>query len=367
MNEQQALLILNAITTLKPNRIRQMIVHFGSAKAALAAGKSALLESGVSALAAEAVLKFPQDEFLKKEYALIAKYGAAIITAQDEDYPARLKEISDYPVVLYVHGNLKAANEPAVAIVGSRLASFYGTTTAKELAVGLAESGITVVSGLARGIDTSAHQGALKANGVTFGVLGCGLAQNYPPENEELREQIMEQGAVISEFPMMMEPLSWNFPQRNRIISGLSLGVIVVEAALKSGALITSRFALEQGREVFAVPGKIDNPTASGVHRLIKEGAKLVTCLEDVLEELKPQLKIYLKTARAKPQAATQSATDLSECEQAVVNLLGSEPISIEQLIEKAGLAVSQLMSTLLSLELKHHIKQFPGKLFARI
>lgn len=208
------------------------------------------------------------------------------ISISDKDYPARLKNIYSPPVDLYIKGEFLPEDEIAVALVGSRKASQYGLELSEKLAYDLATRGITVVSGLARGIDSAAHRGALKAKGRTIAVFGCGIDYIYPPENKLLAEQIQERGALISEFPDKLSPKPYNFPRRNRIISGLSLGVVVIEAARTSGALITANFALEQGREVFAVPGKVNSDTSEGVHRLLKEGAKLVETVDDIIEEL---------------------------------------------------------------------------------
>ncbi len=217
--------------------------------------------------------------------ALIKKLNLNVLTRQDDEYPQNLKNILYPPIVLYVKGRLKPQDCNSIAIVGSRLASFYGLSCAEKLAGELANYGLTVVSGMARGIDTASHRGALKQNGRTIAVIGSGFNRIYPPENKGLCEEIAGSGAVISEFPIDTPPEKENFPRRNRIISGLSLGVVVVEAARNSGALITADFALEQGREVFALPGKVDSSTSFGTNELIKQGAKLVSCVDDIIEE----------------------------------------------------------------------------------
>jgi DNA processing protein len=287
---------------------------------------------------------------------------AKVVTFRDDDYPAVLRSIADAPVVLYVKGQLPT--QGAIAIVGSRRASFYGIEVSAKFAVRLAESDFTVVSGMARGIDAAAHRGALRAKGTTVAVLGSGLSNIYPPEHRKLFEEIAASGAVISEFAMQTPPVPYNFPRRNRIISGLSLGVIVVEAAERSGALITADFALEQGREVFAVPGKIDQASSFGTHNLIKQGAKIVTCVEDVLEDLQPQVA-SLGTRGSKNRIAKMPMPGLSADEQKIYGYISDRPVHIDELTEQCGSSVP-VMSVLLQLEIKHLVRQLPGKLFVR-
>jgi len=270
MNNTDALLVLNAVKGLGNAGIRKLIEIYGSAVKVLTLKKSELSAHAILPIKIlRNIAQFPRDDFLRKEFEQIAKKRIKVLTFLDKDYPRLLKEIPGAPSVLYVKGNLPADNSLPIAMVGSRRASYYGVSNAHRFARRLAELGFTVISGMARGIDSEAHKGALKAGGITMAVLGCGLSHVYPLENRGLMEEITETGTVISEFPMGMPPLAANFPRRNRIISGLSLGVIVVEAAQRSGALITADFALEQGREVFAVPGKIDSTMTQGVHNLI--------------------------------------------------------------------------------------------------
>ncbi len=345
MNELDAILTLNAVPGLGNIRIRKLIEQFGSARNAV-----------------ESIPLASRDISLDKEYALVKKHNARIITFEDADYPQNLREIPDAPIILYVKGNIAKENNLAIAIVGSRHASLYGTATAEKFSMRLADLGITVVSGLARGIDTAAHQGALKAKGKTIAVLGCGLAHIYPPENKKLFEEIAENGAVVSEFSMETPPHAGHFPRRNRIISGLSLGVVVVEASLKSGALITSRFALEQNREVFAVPGSIDNPNAEGTHSLIKQGAKLISNVDDILEELFPHLQNKLN----ENQKLGTRALNLNEKENRIYKILSHDPIYIDNLLEQSQVSLVDGLSVLLSLELQRLVKQLPGKYFIR-
>ncbi|RLE13944.1 DNA-protecting protein DprA [Candidatus Aerophobetes bacterium] len=293
---------------------------------------------------------------LCKDYELIQKLGIKIITWKDPLYPRSLKSIFDPPFLLYLRGELKKEDEKAVAMVGTRRATNYGKIAARKLARELARSGITIVSGMARGIDTCAHEGALEEGGRTVAVLGCGVDVVYPPENRSLMEQIIKQGAVISEFSLGTEPLARNFPRRNRIISGLSMGVVVVEAPLKSGALITVDYALEQGREVFAVPGVITSPYSRGTNRLIKEGAKVVEDVYDILEELKIPFV----------QKKNKSLIDyqLSFKEKIVFDQLTSSPVHIDEIIEKSGLPVGEVADILMRLQLKGMVREIPGKFF---
>ena len=368
MNELDALLILNAIPGVGNANTRKLLEYYGSATKTLSLTEHDLVaDQVVSGKLAAAIVQFPKEQFLAKELALIAQHGVCVLTPHDEEYPASLRAIADSPVVLYIKGRLPENLSLSIAVVGSRNASLYGNSIAGQWSARLAEAGFTIVSGMARGIDTAAHRGALKARGHTVAVLGCGLRTVYPPENEELFAEIAACGAVISEFPMTMPPLAHHFPRRNRIISGLSMGVVVVEAAVKSGALITADFALEQGREVYAVPGKVDSPTSKGVHALIKQGAKLVSSVEDILEDIHPQLLQEAHGTAGFPEMKDPvTAGSLSETEQQVYGFTGDRPVHIDQLIDRCGMDALRVTAVLSCLELKHLIKQLPGKLFVR-
>lgn len=287
------------------------------------------------------------------------------LNISDKDYPANLRYIYDPPATIYAAGNIIEQDNVAIAIVGCRRATSYGLKNAEGLAFELAARGITVVSGLARGVDSAAHQGALKAKGRTLAVLGSGLNIIYPPENKKLAQQIAENGAVISEFTADTPPLPQNFPRRNRIISGLSLGVVVVEAARKSGALITANLALEQGREVFALPGKIDSFASQGTHDLIKHGAKLVESVQDIIEELEP-LK-YLQVKNGESEGKTEIKLNLSFEEGKIYSFLSSEAIHIDEIMQQVALPFGKLLTALLQLQHKKLVKELPGKLFMRI
>ncbi len=373
MNESDALLILNAIPQLRNADIHRLVQYYGSAQKVLAIGSQALIaDQAVSPGSAAAIAQFPHEAFLKNEETLIRQGSIKILTINDADYPLPLRAIADAPVVLYVRGQVPENMSLAIGIVGSRQASFYGITIAQQFAARLAEAGLTIVSGMARGIDAAAHHGALHAKRTganTVAILGCGLSQIYPLENAKLYEEVANKGALISEFPMKTPPLAYNFPRRNRIISGLSLGVIVVEAAARSGALITADCALEQGREVYAVPGKVDSPTSKGVHNLIKQGAKLVSCVDDILEDLRPLLLAGLNSLEESPNtvAIAQISTKiLSETELLVYNAISDRPVHIDELADRCDTDPLDTNAVLLRLELKHFIKQLPGKLFVR-
>jgi len=299
---------------------------------------------------------------MDKELELIKKYKVKVISLDDKGYPAILKEIHSAPKVLYVRGEILQEGQVAVAIVGSRVASHYGLTASQKLGYELASRGVVVVSGLARGIDSAAHKGAIKAHGKTIAVLGSGLAEVYPPENRKLADEIVESGgALVSEFPMETEPLSWHFPRRNRIISGLSLGVVVVEAAKNSGALITADFALEQNREVFAVPGMIDAKTSFGTNELIKQGAKLIQTADDIIEGLELKLKIS-----AKKDKEFSLRLNLSAEESAVYEGLDRGSKYIDDIAESLGISASKVSGLLVGLQIKKLVKELPGKYFIR-
>jgi DNA processing protein len=302
-----------------------------------------------------------------------------LIAIADDGYPARLRAIADPPAVLYCEGRIEPKDRQAVAIVGARRATPYGLQATETLARELSGAGFTVVSGLARGIDAAAHRAALEAGGRTIAVLGCGLDMTYPPEHARLREEIAGCGAVLTEFPAGTAPKPSHFPQRNRIISGLALGLVVVEAAEDSGSLITARRALEQGREVFAVPGSIDAPLSRGPHGLIKQGAKLVETVDDIIEELLPQL---IRTPLGQDLAATEAAgaskrrsvlpkakelPNLSPEERLLLDQMSRDPLYLDDLTERSGLTPAGVAGILLGLELKDLVRQLPGQRYYRL
>jgi DNA processing protein len=317
---------------------------------------------GIRQKVIEEIKAFNKTARVEQELELMRKHQVSLVAFVDDNYPSRLLNIYDPPPFFYVKGELQKTDELAVAVVGSRFASHYGKLAAEKISHDLAHEGITIVSGMARGIDSSAHKGALSAQGRTIAVLGCGIDVNYPAENKKLKEDIASHGAVISEFPLSTPPASSHFPMRNRIISGLSLGVVVVEASHRSGSLITARLALEQGRDVFAVPGSIDSLRSRGTHRLIKDGAKLVEDARDILTELLPQMK-----DRSQWVGVHQDREEMvSEEAQSILDVLEEGQLQIDRITTQTGLPSSQVSSTLLDLELKGIIRQLPGKVFVK-
>jgi len=346
-----------------------LVDRFGSLPAIFAAPVSKLNEiPGISKNIASGIVGFNDWGKVKAELELIDKNEIKIITYQDELYPAKLMNIYDRPPFLYVRGNLNK-NDINIAVVGSRLASTYGKYTTEKISRELALKGLTIVSGMARGIDSVAHRGALTAHGRTIAVLGSGLDVIYPPENKKLFTDIIQNGAVISEFPPGTPPLSANFPTRNRIISGMSYGVVIVEAGEKSGSLITARLALEQGREVFAVPGSIDSAGSRGTNKLIKQGAKLIENIDDILEEIFPQFDgtIVLKPPSVSNSEviAAKPAEILSTVDQKIISYISGSRVHIDDLISSTGLSSADILGALTTLELKGIIQQHPGKFFS--
>ncbi|MFT5506174.1 MAG: DNA processing protein [Gammaproteobacteria bacterium] len=289
----------------------------------------------------------------------------SILTFDDPDYPDLLREISDPPALLYCSGNRELLATPQIAIVGSRSCTPGGAQAAYKFAAALAQAGITVTSGMALGIDTEAHKGALSTTGRTIAVTGTGLDRIYPSSNKNLAYEIHQHGLLISEFALGSGPTGFHFPRRNRIISGLSVGTLVVEATIRSGSLITAQQALEQGREVFAIPGSINNPQARGCHHLIRQGAKLVDQVTDIIEEISSLFGyLNIKSQVETPETET---TMLDQSEQKLLEVIGYEPVNIDQLVERSGLTIEQLSSMLLILELNDHIQSLPGGFVARI
>ncbi len=289
------------------------------------------------------------------------------ITISDDRYPAKLKQISDPPIIFGYRGDHSLLNDPQLAIVGSRHASKSGKETAKDFAAFLSKQGITITSGLALGIDTAAHQGGLDGVGKTVAVVATGLDRIYPASNQNLGREIVEQGLMISEFPLGTKPLNYNFPKRNRIISGLSLGTLVVEAAVKSGSLITARTALEQGREVFAVPGSIHNPQAKGCHQLIKQGAKLVESGEDILQELAIGLEGALKDHNQLDLELAANSQEKKQDQSSLLDYIDYDPVSLDELVVLTKLPVSSIQSELLMLELSGKVEAMSAARWRRL
>lgn len=346
---------------LTPRKVTRLLQEFGSPQAILAATQAELVRVGGLSDGSVARLRDARRwNGWEAEQAQLQRLGAKVLTLADAAYPALLREIHDPPPVLYVRGNLAPQDEHAVAIVGSRRATEYGLRVAREIAAHLARAGVTVVSGLARGIDAAAHRGALSAGGRTLAVLGCGIDQCYPPEHASLRDAIIAQGAVLSEFALGTAPDRWRFPTRNRVISGLCLATVLIETPTDSGAMITADLALEQGREVFAVPGNVDTFASRGCNLLIKEGATLVECAEDILEALNLST-VALKEA---PPDQPPLPIPLTPEAERVLTLLGPAQKHVDAITAESGLSASQVLSALTLLEMKGAVRRLPGNFY---
>lgn len=367
MDAREAFVALNMIERVGPVRVRQLLEHFGDAPSILRASKGQLLAvRGIGEETADSIARWEKAIDLKGELKRVEEFGCHVLMQEDENYPPSLREIYDPPIVLYVKGTLNFKDRNSVAIVGSRQTTHYGIEVARKLSYQLGYVGVTVVSGGARGIDTAAHQGVLNAKGRTVAVLGTGINIVFPPENAELFDRITASGAVVTQFPFNRQADKQSFPIRNRIVAGMTLGTVVVEANLTSGALITANFATEYGRQIFAVPGRIDSPRSKGCHELIKKGAKLCEGAEDILSEFE-----YLFPTTNRPPTANETgvlpALTLSENERKVYDTLKAEDeISIDEVIRYSGLPSSAASVALLSLEMKRLVKQLPGKMFIR-
>ena len=369
MDERDRLASLRLFLTpgIGPRLHAALVERFGGPAAAAEATERDLVQvPGVGEPSAASIRAGLRQADPEKELEAAAKAGARIVFRDDPEYPIALTYLADAPPLLYVKGTLPKEDAQAIAIVGTRRCSLYGQDQAERLAGGLARAGFTVVSGLARGVDAAAHRGALAAGGRTLAVLGCGLGQVYPPENGRLAEAVMACGALLSEFPTAMEPLAENFPRRNRIIAALSLGVLVVEAPRQSGSLITARLAAELGKEVFAVPNRVDAPGAAGVHALIRDGAKLVESVADVLDEF-ADLKIAAPDGTEQPrEAALALKANLSPEEARLVEVLDGEPADLDALARESGLEAPRASAALTLLELKGLARALPGGRFMR-
>jgi DNA processing protein len=340
---------------------KKLAEHFSDPTAALSAPAAALAEiHGLDKNVIDGLRNFSAWDEVEAEIIRAEKAAVKVVPFTDSTYPARLRMIADPPPLLYVKGDIRSEDERAVAIVGSRSASDYGRRVARDLCRGLASLGFTVVSGMARGIDGTAHGTALNAGGRTIAVLGSGVDRAYPAEHQQLYQRISENGAVISEFPLGTRPMAFNFPARNRLISGLSLGVVVVEATEKSGSLITAALALEQGREVFAVPGEVGSSRSRGAHRLIRQGAKLVETVDDILEEIAPQLAA--RRGNADGAVKRTLPRHLGDEFQKIFALFQERSLQIDEVIENSGYSPPRVSEILLELELQGYIKQLPGK-----
>jgi DNA processing protein len=360
---------------LGPTRARKLVDYFDGPEAVFRASLTELEATGMQAVSAQSIATGKSAESAREEMARAAAEGVTLLSCEDDCYPNRLKEIYDPPLVLYVRGNPEILKHPGIAMVGMRRPTPYGSGMAERLACDLAAQGLVIISGLARGVDTASHRGAITGRGKTVAVFGTGVDVIYPKENSRLAEQILTLGGVLmSEFPMGTAAFPQNFPIRNRILSGMSVGVLVVEAAEYSGTRITARCALEQNRDVFAVPGNVTNKNSWGPNTLIKQGAKLVATWEDVWEDLPPEVKLALTPPASSESGASTSAslfpdTGLPPHERKIMSLLkADEATHIDELVEKLEneMSSSEIFAALFELELSGKVKQMPGKNFVK-
>jgi DNA processing protein len=359
------LLNLSSVPRIGPHKIRALVAHFGDPAAVLRASPRELIRvPGIERkLASNIVHNNTGEQFADDQLRRLNRIGGRIITVWDQEYPDLLKKTYDPPTLLFLLGRFASSDKNPLAIVGTRRPSPYGQVVAELFSRALSGLGLTVVSGLARGIDTVAHTTTLQAGGRTIAVIGSGLDIPYPPENRKLLDAVSQRGVVVSEFPMGTKPDATNFPRRNRIISGLSIGTVVVESGEDGGAMITASTALDQNREVFAVPGNITEKRSLGPNKLVQEGrAKLVQCVEDVLEELGPQMRHLLKNERT-----TAPVIELTLFEKNVLNVLSDQPLQIDRIAELTETSTADALVNLLSLEFKNLVRQLPGKMFIRL
>jgi DNA processing protein len=361
VTRKEAFIALNMVPHLGPVHLRRLLDIFGSPDRVLAAGRNELQQvEGLNQALIDSLLSWESVVNLQQELLHVQEFGATVLTLDDTEYPALLRQIHDPPTVLYIWGKLESRDHHAIGVVGSRRTTHYGLECAKKLSYQIAYSGLTVISGLARGIDTAAHQGALAAKGRTVAVLGTGLHHLYPAENRALAEKIASCGAVVTEFPMETTPDRQTFPMRNRIISGWGFGLLVVEAGVNSGALISASQAADQGRNLYAIPGPIDRPTSHGTNRLIQQGAKLVMSVDDILED------VHVLFPKA-PALSASKPLDLEGDLLKVYESIGSEETSIDEIIERSGLGAGSATAALLQLEMRRLVKQLPGKFFVKL
>jgi DNA processing protein len=361
VTRKEAFIALNMVPHLGPVRLRRLLDIFDSPERVLSAKRSELQGvDGLNQALIDSLVSWQSVVDLPQELARVQEFGATVVTLEDAIYPSLLREIHDPPTVLYVWGQIEPRDHHAIGVVGSRRTSHYGLECAKKISYQIAYAGLTVVSGLARGIDTASHQGALAAKGRTIAVLGTGLNHLYPTENRVLAEKIVTSGAVVTEFPMETKPDRQTFPMRNRIISGWGSGLLVVEAGLNSGALISASQAADQGRNLYAIPGPIDRPTSHGTNRLIQQGAKLVMSVDDILDDVQ---SLFPKAPELLPSKPPEIQGDLLKVYEAI----SSRETPIDEIIQRSGIGASSTSVALLQLEMRHLVKQLPGKYFVKL
>ncbi|HEY2574383.1 MAG TPA: DNA-processing protein DprA [Verrucomicrobiaceae bacterium] len=365
MTRTEAYLVLNLLPLIGPVRVRRLLEIFQTPEAILKAKPRQLAQvNGIAGDLAGTIAGWESSIDLGRELRRIREENLAVLTQEDELYPKLLKQIHDPPLLLYVRGKITERDHHGIALVGSRHTTQYGLSVTKKLAFQIAYAGYTVISGLARGIDTAAHEGALAGKGRTVAVIGAGIGKLYPPENAALAQRISEHGAVVSEFPVDYPPDKQSFPLRNRIVSGWSCGVVLTEAPARSGALITAQQAVEQGRAVFAVPGGIDRPSSHGCNRLIQQGAKLIMDGADVLDDL---MTLFPTQPAAPKLESSKSGVALNGEEEKVYAAIGNDETHVNDIHARSGLAASLVNATLMKLELKRVIKPLPGKYYVRL
>ena len=357
----EALLELSSIPLVGPTRLRKLISVLGSPEAVMEAGYRQLIGiEGIDRKTAERIKAGPDKEFVRMQLQKIKEYGVQVLSYWDDDYPDSLKRIYDPPAFLFFKGKLEALETPSIAVVGTRQPSNYGKLITEKFVRVLAQNHFGIISGFARGVDSIAHRTALQNNAFTIAVLGNGLDVLYPPENKQLFEQMTEHGLILTEYPMGTRPDAMNFPKRNRIISGISVGVLVTEAGAKSGALLTAMYANDQNREVFAVPASVLTPKSAGCHKLIKEGALLVEHPEEIIDVLAPQIQLQRERA-IRPEPKLEGAA------KKIYDVLSGDPLHVDQIAIKTGLSPGETLSSLLTLELMGLIRQMAGKMFVRL
>ncbi len=363
MNSREALIALNMLPKIGPVRVRKLLERFGSAESILSQNIDKLCGvSGIGPETAEIIGSWESRIDLSKELQEVSNRGLAVLTLEDEGYPDALRQMYDPPLVLYVWGEIKDVDRHALAIVGSRKTSMYGVNAARQFAFQLASSGLTIVSGLARGIDSYAHEGAIAAKGRTISVIGSGLGQIYPPENMSLAESIVDgHGAVVSEFPLNTSPSKKTFPMRNRIVAAWSQAVLVVECSEWSGARITANLAGEMGKTIYAVPGQIDRPTSAGCNAMIREGAILVTSGHDILDDM---ATLPLEPSDAVESSANQP--EMNHVEQAICSALENGPLLLDELLEITKFSLPEVNATLLKLEIMGKVQRLAGSRFCK-
>jgi DNA processing protein len=361
-SDREVLVGLNMIPQLTPKRVRVLLSEFDSFAAIWEAPATSLCSLFGSSVLGRAIAAARSEAAIDEELGKADGAGVRVVTLLEPEYPLLLREIEDPPLVLYVLGEATIDTSRAIAVVGTRRSTRYGTLVATRLASQLAMKGITIVSGLASGTDSAAHQGALDVGGRTVAVMGCGIDRVYPKRNQRLFDAVVANGTIVTEYPFGTRPAKWTFPQRNRVISGLSRGVVVVQAPERSGALITARLALEQGREVFAVPGNITNLTSAGTNRLIQQGAKLVEGVDDVLEEF-PDLQ---RASAPSSDRQSREPPPLGDRERQVYDLIGLEPVHVDDIIARADLSPTEASHVLLLLQLEDLVEEVEGGRYIR-